>query len=112
MTKSSKKFFLKAEEIAPVIPGRGGCLATDRIVVDGCKVGYMYRSSPVQALDTGWCFFAGDEDDKYMKNNDNHGIYDLNTIVNYDPDIIDYIDFPIGSKFERINDTEFEQVYE
>jgi hypothetical protein len=112
MTKNEKKFFLKAEEIAPVIPGRGGCLATDRIVVDGCKVGYMSRSSPVQSLDTGWCFFAGDESQEYMSDNSNHGVYDLNTIVNYDPDILDYIDFPIGSNFERISETEFAQLYD
>jgi hypothetical protein len=112
MTKNKKQFFLKVEEIAPVIPGRGGCLATDRIVVDGRRVGYMFRSDPIEAPDTGWRFFAGDENDEYMKNNDNHGVYDLNTIVNYDPDILEYLEFPIGSKFERVSDSEFVQVYD
>ncbi len=112
MTKNDKTFFLKAEDIAPVIPGRGGCLATDRIVVDGCKVGYMCRSEPIEAPDTGWSFFSGDESEEYMRENSNHGVYDLNTIVNYDPDIINYIDCPIGSKFERISDTEFAQIFD
>lgn len=110
MSKIPKTFFLRADEIAPIIAGRGGCLATDRIVVDGCKVGYMYRSQPIEPLDSGWRFFAGDEDEEYMRNNENHGVYDLNTIVNYDPDILNYIDFPVGFKFERAGDNEFRVV--
>lgn len=36
-----KIFKLKRDEIAPVALSRGGCLSTDRIVVDGEPVGYM-----------------------------------------------------------------------
>lgn len=41
-----------------------GCFATDRILVDGCKVGYMYREEPdsdSSMPDSGWRFNAGDE---------------------------------------------------
>ncbi len=97
----TKIFRLQPEQIAPIALGLGGCLATDRIVVDGCKVGYMYRGKPIREQDSGWCFFAGDEDEAYMAQNDNHGVYDVNTIVNYDPEILPFIDSEIGSKFER-----------
>lgn len=46
-----------------------GCFAKDRILVDGCKVGYMYREEPdvdCEMADSGWRFTAGDESEEYM----------------------------------------------
>jgi hypothetical protein len=67
----------------------------------------MYRRDPIREQDSGWCFFAGDENEAYMANNENHGVYDVNTIVNYDPEILPFIDAEIGSKFERDDDDTF-----
>jgi hypothetical protein len=100
-----KLFKLKREQIAPVAPGLGGCLSTDRIVVDGELVGYMYRESPNNELDSGWRFFAGDEDASYMADSQRHGVYDVNTIVNYDPEILPFLDAAVGSRFERTEGT-------
>lgn len=102
-----KKFRLSASEIAPVALGLGGCLATDRIVVDGRPVGYMFREPAMNSQDSGWRFFAGDESPAYMANNENHGVYDVNTIVNYDPDILPLIDADVGSRYERDDDGTF-----
>lgn len=102
-----KKYGLTPDQIAPIALGLGGCLATDRIVVDGCRVGYMYRTKPINEQDSGWCFFAGDEDEAYMANSENHGVYDVNTIVNYDPSVYQFIDADVGSRFERDDDGEF-----
>ncbi|WP_066584218.1 DUF2185 domain-containing protein [Sphingomonas pruni] len=100
-----KIFKLKREQIAPIALGRGGCLSTDRIVVDGEPVGYMYREAPNNELDSGWRFFAGDEDASYMANSQRHGVYDVNTIVNYDPDILPFLDAAVGSRYERAKGT-------
>ena len=44
MTSAGKKQFrLAAAEIKPLATGHGGCIATDRITVNGRRVGYMYR---------------------------------------------------------------------
>jgi len=105
------KFFrLKRHEIAPVAMGHGGCIASDRIVVDGAPVGYMFRAAPINEMDSGWQFLAGDEDEAYMADNQRHGVYDVNTIVNYDPDILPLLDAPVGSGFERGADGSFEPV--
>ena len=96
-----KSFRLSPDQIQELAPGLGGCLASDRILVDGRPVGYMYREAPINPEDSGWRFLAGDEDDAYMANNANHGVYDVNTIVNYCPDILPYIDAEAGSAFER-----------
>jgi hypothetical protein len=100
----SKKFALAADQILPLATGRGGCIATDKITVDGEGVGYFYRTQPHNPLDSGWCFMAGDEDDAYMDNAANHAIYDVNTIANYSPGIIPFLDAPIGSAFFRQGD--------
>jgi hypothetical protein len=47
----SKNFRLKATDIKPVAEGYGGCVATDRITIDGERVGHMYREAPVDPVD-------------------------------------------------------------
>lgn len=97
-----RKFKLRAEQIKQLIEPMGGCLATDHITVDGLSVGYMYRESPHLALDSGWRFFSGTESDEYVNNPDNTTVYDVNTIANYDPAIIPFLDAPVGSAFGRV----------
>ncbi|HEV7661355.1 MAG TPA: DUF2185 domain-containing protein [Allosphingosinicella sp.] len=97
-----KAFALRADQIRDLAPNRGGAIASDRITVDGRPVGYMYRLAPHNNLDSGWFFLAGDEDDAYMGDARNHAVYDVNTIANYDPQIIPLLDAPIGSAFIRI----------
>jgi hypothetical protein len=98
---AKKQFALSADQIKPLAKGRGGCFATDMITVDGCKVGYMYREQPDNDIDSGWRFTAGIESQKYMDDANNLEIYDVNTVANYDPEIIPFLDAPIGSAFER-----------
>ena len=97
---AKKQFALSADQIKPLAKNRGGCFATDMITVEGRKVGYMYREEPRNDQDSGWVFTAGQESQGYMDDADNHGIYDVNTIANYDPDIIPFIDAPAGTAFE------------
>lgn len=101
MTASQKKFALRADQIRPLAPGRGGCIATDVITVEGRKVGYCYREEPKNDLDSGWRFLSGQESPGYMNDPAYHGVYDVNTIANYDPDVIPLLDAPAGSAFER-----------
>jgi hypothetical protein len=97
----NKRFALPSYEIKPLAEGLGGCIASDMITVDGRKVGYMYRDEPDNDIDSGWRFLAGSESDEYMDDADNHGAYDVNTIANYDRDIIPLLDAPAGSAFMR-----------
>lgn len=103
--KQNKVFKLSAGQIVQLVPPMGGCIATDRITVDGNKVGYMCRKEPINDIDSGWQFFAGDEDEEYMDNLDNCMVYQVNTIANYDPDIIEFLHAPVGSEFERDEQT-------
>ncbi len=91
-------------------PNGEGCIASDKIIKEGFKVGFMYREEPSNTYpDSGWRFMAGDEDDKYLNNPNNFHIYAINTICNFDKDIIPYLKSKIGSKYIRISHSEFEE---
>ncbi|MEZ6191873.1 MAG: DUF2185 domain-containing protein [Phycisphaerales bacterium] len=98
---SEKSFKLSANEIKPLAEGHGACFATNMITVDGKPVGYMYREQSDNDVDSGWRFFSGEETQVYVDNPQNTQMYDVNTIANYDPDIIPLLNAPIGSAFER-----------
>lgn len=105
-----KNFKLKKEDIKNLITWHGpeACMATDRITVDGCKIGYMYREEPDPRYpDSGWRFFEGTEDEDYMNEVNNSGIYKLNTICNYDDSIIPFLNSPYGSAFYKDENGEF-----
>jgi hypothetical protein len=98
---NEKSLCLSREQIRPLATRRGSCFATDMITVEGRKVGFMYREEPDNDLDSGWRFMSGFEPQEYMDDSDNLAIYDVNTIANYDPDIIPLLDAPIGSVYKR-----------
>ncbi len=90
-------------------PNGEGCIVSDKITKEGFKVGYMYREAPVEGQpDSGWVFLAGNESDEYMNNPANHHVFAINTICNYDKDVIPYLKSPIGSVYIRVSDSEFE----
>lgn len=97
----NKEFKLNADQIKRLVPPMGACYATDMITVKGRRVGYMYRLAPDSPQHSGWTFFSGDETQEYTDNPDNISIYDVNTIANYDPDVIPFLDAPFGSAFGR-----------
>jgi len=96
-----KRFKIAPEQIRDIALGHGACFATDRITVDGHRVRFMYREEPDNEADSGWRFTAGTESDAYMNNPQNLEIYDVNTIANYDPDIVPFLEARVGSAFER-----------
>ena len=106
------KGFIKIE-IKKLIDWNGGngegCLVSNKITKGGWKVGYMYREQPDDGRpDSGWRFMKGDESQEYNNDSTNVNIFSINTICNYDPDIIQYLDLPIGTSLIRISEHEFE----
>ena len=109
----NRDFHVKAEDMKNLLPdwsGASGCIATNRITVEGCKVGYCYREKPDDDWDSGWRFTAGDESDAYMDDPNNAGIYSLNTICNDDPDIIPLLNTPAPCAFERDGNGAFQPI--
>lgn len=82
--------------------GARNCFATNRIIVEGKKIGFMYRDIPKKEKeDSGWRFIAGDESSEYMADENNFGLYDLNLLCNYDPDIIPFLNSEYGKSYYR-----------
>lgn len=101
-----KKFYLSREQIKQIVPPNlGGCFITDRVTVDGQKIGYMYREQADRPDDSGWRFFAGDESQEYVDDLSHTGVYAVNTAANYDPDIIPYLHTPAPCAFEKVDDS-------
>lgn len=106
-----KSYRLWPSELRMYLPdweGPNGCFVTDRISVDGRKVGWCYREKPEKDFpDSGWRFFSGDESEEYIADISHTEICDLNSLCNYDPDVIPLLSAPYGSAFVRGEDGAF-----
>ena len=97
----TKRYRLDASEFRTLVVGHGFCLASDHITVDGMRVGFMYREEPDSSDDSGWVFLSGLESQEYLDEPSNLALYDLNTIANYDPAIVPFLEDPVGSAYGR-----------
>ena len=102
--ESARQPLLAKQELRPLLRnwrGPAGCLATDRILVEGAAVGYCYREEPAGEWDSGWRFTAGDESDEYMDDPRHSDVYTLNCVANYDIDILPVLETPAPCAFAR-----------
>lgn len=69
------------------------CTVSSRVLVVGCEIATCIRQKPFaedMGWDSGWLFLAdGDEDNDECR----YEYCDLNTICNYSPDVMQYLDF-------------------
>lgn len=99
-------FKIPKEKIKELIGPMGGCIATNSITIDGNRVNIMIRDEPSFENDSGWFFMSGLESQEYIDDPNNLMIYEVNTIANYDPTIIPYLTYGVGTRLERCNDSE------
>jgi hypothetical protein len=105
----AKRFARDPSTFEAIAVGFGACIASDRITVDGCPVGYMYRETPDNSTDSGWRFFAGDESQEYADNADNFMLYNINTIANYNRSIVPFLESDYGTAWGRDEQGNFVQ---
>lgn len=74
---------------------------TNRILKDGCKVGYLYREERDNEKDSGWRFTANDESDEYMDNSKNIAFVSVGLVLSKDDSFIHLLDAPAGASFAR-----------
>jgi hypothetical protein len=77
---------------------RSGAAIKPIAVAVAAAVGAAVATPPAQAQAQQ----AGDEDEACMANNAHHDLYDVNTIANYDPEIVPLLAAPVGSAYERV----------
>ena len=80
------------------------CTVSSRVLVVGCEIATCIRQKPFaedMGWDSGWLFLAdGDEDNDECR----YEYCDLNTICNYSPDVMQYLDFPYDTRLVRKED--------
>jgi hypothetical protein len=96
-----KKYKLEAKDIQRMVPSMGGVFASDMITLEGKKVDYMVRQEPEREADSGWIMYGGGETQEYIDDPTNVSIWDINTLANYDPEIIPFLTYPTGTEVER-----------
>ncbi|MBK8808793.1 MAG: DUF2185 domain-containing protein [Bacteroidales bacterium] len=99
---SDYKFRIKTEDIKLLTEAKGYGIVSDKITIDGEKVGFMYKDTKEDDDDSGWRFLSGTESEEYVSDPSNQMFFDLNTIANYDPAIIPYLSRKKGTELERI----------
>ena len=103
------EFFKHLESIKELVKNGGYCIVSNKVSIDENKIQYCYKEEPDNDNDSGWRFFAGDEDDEYCANPDNFHIFDINTLCNYDKQIIKILNAKPNSMFAK-NKLKFIQV--
>ena len=84
------------------------CMVTNKISVDKCKIGYMYKEEPYDMFpDSGWRFFEGSEDAEYINNSENSTVYTLEEVIKMDDSILEYLDASVGSSFYKDENGKF-----
>ena len=91
-----------------------GYVILSNLIAQGrAKVGFLYRENPDNKLDSGWRMFSGEEDEAYIENPDNFGMYDSTKVLDIDPSIESLLNSPIKTAFERTApDAPFVQVHD
>lgn len=88
-----------------------GCFVTDKIAKNGASIGYCYHEKGDEKFpDSGWRFFAGDEDETYLADIQHTHIFSLNMVLNAEPRLLKIIHAPVGTAFERTQDGEYIEV--
>ena len=103
---NENNFKIPIDQITDLINPMGFCMVSNKITVEGEKVGFMYREKPEDKNDSGWRFLSGTETQDYVDDPHTSKIMDVNTVANYDQAIIPYLNMPFGTELERLENTD------
>lgn len=85
------------------------CVVSKKVTIEGWKVGFMVREEPGDDEDSGWQFYAGDEDDEYTNDVQNIELCRLYSVTGIDPALTDHLESPVGTRLVRISSDGFEE---
>lgn len=79
----------------------GYVTVSNRVIMDGMPVGYLYREVPDEDGDSGWRIFSGDEAQEYADVPENFALYNASTILEIEPRLIEILMQAHPCAFER-----------
>jgi hypothetical protein len=62
---------------------------------------FAFRTEPNNDADSGWVFWSGEEDQAYLDNSSNTGLYPLLGFLELDPSLEAILRHPINTAWER-----------
>ena len=92
------------------------CFVTAKVLYQNQKINYLFREEPLEKdaneefEDSGWRIMAGDESEDYMDDTQNIYYVSLGAVLSRDDSIVDLLDAPVGSYFERSENGQFVKV--
>jgi hypothetical protein len=82
----------------------GYVLVSNRVMIDGVPVGYLYREKArLDGNDSGWRIFAGDETQEYVDDPANLALYNAAALLDAAPRLWDILteDAPIAFEWDE-----------
>lgn len=84
------------------IENAGSCIATAQAISAPGRVRWMMRTPSALASDTGWRFYADEDDEDNVAHTTNMRVVDVATVVRMEPLVAAVLDRPVGSDFEIV----------
>jgi len=78
----------------------GYVTVSNRVMIDGARVRYLYREPPDSDDDSGWRVFSGDESQEYADDPSNFALYNASTLLAQAPEVRAVIGHPYPVEFE------------
>ena len=79
----------------------GFVVASHRVMLEEQPIGYAYREAPIDAGDSGWRIFSGDESQEYVDDPGNFSFFSISTLLERSPALCAILEFPYPVAFER-----------
>jgi hypothetical protein len=96
MSQTRQPWEDKFEAFAPLV------MASTQIIGPlRSPVCFAYRTNPNNQYDSGWVFFSGKESPEFLADAANASICPLRAFVEMDSSLLDIVDSPLGSVWER-----------
>ena len=104
--KSDYSMLIPQDKIRQVYETKGPsqAIVSMKILHEGLECGYFYREKPdpnMAEWDSGWFFFSGTETKEYLQDSSNFPLVELNTVCNYIPDVMPYLDADYGTRYVK-----------
>ncbi len=93
------------KEVKNLATNLKNCQISNLITINKKSINFLHREHPIDQHDSGWRFLSGEEGDDYIENPENITTFNLNSIIDIDPDVMPLLNAPYCSAFERDQDT-------
>lgn len=84
------------------IENAGSCIATAQAISGQGRIRWMTRTPSAVASDSGWRFYADEDDEENVAHTTNMRVVDFNQVVHLEPIVASVYDYPVGSDFELV----------